>query len=91
MADMLIRVRVQPGAKRDEITGSREGVLLVRVTAPPIEGRANKAVCKLLADVAGIAKSRVEVVRGASSREKTIRLNGVDPADVASRLPPQQY
>jgi uncharacterized protein (TIGR00251 family) len=79
--DTLVRVRVQPGAKRDEIVGKRDGVLLIRVTAPPIEGRANKAACKLLAELAGIPKSRVEVVRGASSRDKTIRLAGLAPTD----------
>ena len=86
MPDAVIRVRVQPGAKRDEVAGKREGALLVRVTAPPIEGRANKAVCKLLAKILGIPASRVEVVRGESSRDKTIRLAGVAPADAAALL-----
>ena len=81
-----MRVRVQPGAKRDELAGVRDGMLLVRVSAPPVEGRANKALCRLLAKVADIPPSRVEVVRGASSREKTVRLSGLAPADAAARL-----
>ena len=86
MPDALIRVHVQPGAKRDELAGRRAGRLLVRVTAPPVEGKANAAACKLLAKAAGIPPSRVEVVRGVSSRDKTIRLAGLDPADVVARL-----
>ena len=86
MGDALVRVRVQPGAKRDELAGVRDGRLVVRVTAPPVEGKANRAACRLLAKVAGIPPTRVEVVRGSSSREKTIRLGGLDPADAAARL-----
>jgi uncharacterized protein (TIGR00251 family) len=86
VADAIVRVRVTPGAKRDELAGRRDGALLVRVTAPPVEGRANKAACKLLADAVGIPPSRVEVVRGASSRDKTIRFTGLGPAEAAARL-----
>ena len=83
MADCLIRVRVQPGSKRNELAGRRDGALIVRVTAPAIEGKANKAACKLLADLAGIPQSRVEVVRGALRRDKVVRLIGLDPGDAA--------
>lgn len=83
MADSLIRVRVQAGAKRDELAGRREGALLVRVTAQAKEGKANAAVCKLLAQLAGIPPSHVEVVRGALRRDKVIRLGGLDPGDAA--------
>jgi uncharacterized protein (TIGR00251 family) len=83
VADSLIRVRVQPGAKRDEVAGMRDGALIVRVTASPVEGKANAAACKLLAEAAGIPPSRVEVVRGALRRDKVIRLAGLDPGDAA--------
>lgn len=84
MGDTLLKVRVQPGSSRNEIAGKREGVVIVRVTAPPAEGKANAAACKLLADRCGIPKSRVEVVRGASRRDKVVRLVGVEPGDVAT-------
>lgn len=86
MADTLLRVRVQPGSKRDELGGRREGALVVRVTAQPVDGKANKAACKFLAALAGIPANRVEVVRGATRRDKTIRLIGVDPGDAAVLL-----
>jgi uncharacterized protein (TIGR00251 family) len=84
VADTLLKIRVQPGSSRNELAGKRDGALVVRVTAPPAEGRANKAACKLLADTAGIAPSRVEIVRGAQRRDKVVRLVGLDPGDAAT-------
>jgi uncharacterized protein (TIGR00251 family) len=66
-------VRVQPRAKRDEIVGDRAGAVVIRVTAPPVDGKANKAVCKLIAKRAKVPPSRVAVVRGESSRDKALR------------------
>jgi uncharacterized protein (TIGR00251 family) len=82
----IVRVRVQPRARRDEIAGERAGALLVRVTAPPVEGRANSALCRLLAKAAGIPAGGVEVVRGASGRDKLVRLRGLSAEDAAGRL-----
>jgi uncharacterized protein (TIGR00251 family) len=73
-----IAVRVQPRARRDEIAGEREGVVLVRVTAPPVEGKANDAVRKLIAKRLGIAPSRVSVARGSSSRDKLLEVADLD-------------
>lgn len=73
-----IAVRVQPRARRDEIAGERDGALLVRVTAPPVEGKANDAVRRLLAKRLGIAPGRVSVVRGGSSRDKLVEIDGMD-------------
>jgi uncharacterized protein (TIGR00251 family) len=82
--DTLLKVRVQPGASRNEIVGKRDGVVIVRVTGPPADGKANKAACKLLAETCGIAPSSVEVVRGESRRDKVVRLGGLDPGDAAT-------
>ena len=73
-----LRVRVTPRAARSEIAGERDGVLLVRVTAAPEGGKANAAVCRLVARALGVAPSRVGVLRGVGSREKVLRLEGVD-------------
>jgi uncharacterized protein (TIGR00251 family) len=72
-----LRVRVQPRASANEIAGVRDGVLLVRVTAPPADGKANDAVRKLIARRLRIGVTRVEIVRGASTRDKVLRLHGV--------------
>lgn len=82
----LVRVRLQPRASKDAIAGERGGLLAVRVTAPPVDGRANDALCRLLAKAARVAPSRVEVVRGASAREKLVRVEGATAADLAARL-----
>jgi uncharacterized protein len=81
-----VRVRVQPRAKRAGVGGWRGDALVVRVSAPPVEGRANVAVCKLVAKAAGVPPSKISVVRGHASREKTLRVEGVTPEDLARSL-----
>jgi uncharacterized protein (TIGR00251 family) len=76
--DAEIRVRVQPGASRNEIVGMREGAVVVRLTAPPVEGRANEALRKLIAKRAGVAKGRVSITRGERARDKVVRVEGMD-------------
>jgi uncharacterized protein (TIGR00251 family) len=73
-----ISVRVQPRAARSEITGYREGVLLVRLTSPPVDGRANEELCRLLARRLRTGRRSVEVVRGVRSRDKVLRVTGID-------------
>jgi len=77
-----LRVRVTPRARRDEIAGERGGALLVRVTAPPEGGRANKAVCRVIARAMRIAPTRVTILRGGASREKLVRVEGAGAADL---------
>jgi len=81
-----LRVRLQPRASRSEVTGERDGAVLVRVTAPPVDGKANAALCTLLARMAGVAPSRVSVVRGATGRNKVVRVEGLDLAALRARL-----
>lgn len=75
MADLT--VRLQPRARRDEVVGERGGVVVIRVSAPPVDGRANEALCRLIAKAAGVAPSTVAVVRGHTAREKVVRVEGV--------------
>ena len=82
----LVRVRVQPRAGRDRIAGERAGSLLVKVGAPPVEGKANESVCRLLARAAGVPVRNAELIRGAAARDKVVRLEGVVAADAAARL-----
>ena len=81
-----LQVRVQPRARRDEIAGEREGRLLVRVTAPPVEGKANEAVRRLLAKRLGVAPGRVAVGRGQAGRDKLIEVEGIDDDELVRRL-----
>ena len=82
---MNIRVRLISRASRDEIAGWRDGRLLVRVSAPPVEGKANRALRKLLAKRLRVAPGRVEIVRGERSRDKLVAVD-LDPATARRRL-----
>jgi uncharacterized protein len=81
-----LRVRLQPRARRDEIAGERAGAVLVRVTAPPVDGKANDALCRLVARAAGVAPSRVTVIRGHTARDKVLEVEGVDPHELRAAL-----
>jgi uncharacterized protein (TIGR00251 family) len=85
-AGALLRVRVQPRASREAFGGERQGALLVRVTAPPVEGRANDAVGRLLSRALGVPASAVRVVKGALGRDKLVSVAGLDAATVRERL-----
>jgi uncharacterized protein len=71
-----IEVRLTPRASRDEIVGYRDGVLACKVTAPPVDGRANDALRELIAKALGVAPSRVRIERGARGRAKLLSVEG---------------
>ena len=71
-----IEVRLTPRASRDEIVGYCEGVLVCKVTAPPVDDRANDALRKLLAKALGVAPSRVRIERGGRGRTKLLSVEG---------------
>jgi len=81
-----VKIRLQPRARRDEVVGERGDAIVVRVTAPPVDGKANDALCAFLARLVKISPSRVSVVRGRTSREKVVRLEGVTPDEVRAAL-----
>lgn len=70
-------VKVIPRARRDEIVGVEGDALKVRLSAPPVEGRANDALVKFLAVVLGVKRADVEIVRGETGRRKLVRVRGV--------------
>ena len=74
----LLNVRLGPRASRNEIVGMRGDSLVVRVSAPPVDGKANLALCELLAKRLGIAKSTVRVVKGQTARDKLVSIEGFD-------------
>jgi uncharacterized protein (TIGR00251 family) len=75
---MRVTARVVPRAKQNAVGPYVDGVLRVRVTAAPVDGQANAAVCKLLAAAVGVRRSAVRVVSGESARTKLIEIEGVD-------------
>lgn len=82
----LLHIKAVPGARRDEIAGPLGERLKVRVSAPPEDGKANKAICALIAERLGVRAAMVSVERGLTSAEKTVRIAGVDPESARARL-----
>jgi uncharacterized protein (TIGR00251 family) len=82
-----LQVRVIPRARRNQIAGWREGALVVRLTAPPVEGAANSLLLRFLARELGVRPPDLALVRGEKSREKVLRVEGLTDAELASRLP----
>jgi hypothetical protein len=81
-------VRVTPRAGRDEVTGVGEvGELLVKVRAAPADGAANMALLRTIAAAAGVAPSRLQLVRGATSRTKIVSIDGATDAELLTRWP----
>jgi uncharacterized protein (TIGR00251 family) len=84
--ETTIAIRLQPRAKRDEVVGQRGDAIVVRVMAPPVDGKANSALCAFIARKLRISASRVELVRGQTSRDKIVRVEGVTQADLRAAL-----
>jgi len=74
----ILSVHVVPGAARNEIIGVEGGTLKVRVAAPPVKGKANQALVKLLAKTLGLRKSQVEIVSGHRARRKMVKVEGME-------------
>ena len=73
-ADLILAVRAQPRASKDEFAGPQGDALKVRITAPPVEGKANAHLCRFLAEAFGVARSQVELISGDTARAKRFRI-----------------
>ena len=81
-----LRVWVQPRASRDALGGERDGALVVRLTAPPVDGAANKALIRFLGRALGVAPSAVSIASGTGGRSKRVVVSGIDAATARRRL-----
>ena len=82
----LVALRVQPRASADAVTGEREGAIVIRLKAPPVDGQANAALVRFLARRLGLPAVAVELVRGATGRQKWIRVAGLSAEAVRAAL-----
>lgn len=85
-AGARIRIHVQPRASRTEIAGLHGDALKVRLAAPPVDGAANDALVRFLAERLGVAQSALTLECGRAARAKMVHVAGVTPAEVARRL-----
>lgn len=83
---IVLRLHVQPGAGRAAVAGRRGDALHVRVAPPPADGRANDAAIELVSELLDVPSSRIDLVAGPKSREKRLRVTGVDPDAVRLTL-----
>ncbi|OIP94350.1 MAG: YggU family protein [Syntrophobacterales bacterium CG_4_8_14_3_um_filter_58_8] len=83
-AGVIFRVRVVPRASRSEVAGVQGDALKLRITAPPVEGKANEECIRLLAETLGVKKGRVAIIAGHASRTKTVVVAGIRPEAVAA-------
>jgi uncharacterized protein (TIGR00251 family) len=84
---VIIDVRVIPRAAKSGIAGVRDGALLVRLNAPPIDGAANEELIAVIASALDVPKRAVTIATGDRSRQKRVRVDGITIAHAASRLP----
>jgi len=84
----ILAIRVIPRARRSEVAGLRGDALLVRLSAPPVDGAANAALLEFLADALNIPRKQVKLVSGERSRDKTVRIDGLTALEVEARLGP---
>ena len=86
---VFIEVRVIPRARRSELAGTRDGAVLVRLNAPPVDGAANAELVALLAETLDVAPRDIAITSGATSRRKRVKVVGITADRAASRLSPR--
>jgi len=82
----VLPVRAQPGARKTAVLGEQGGALKVAVTAPPEDGRANKALAEVLREALGLKRSQVALLSGATSRDKRFLIRGVTKAELETKI-----
>jgi uncharacterized protein (TIGR00251 family) len=78
---VTLSIRIQPRASKNEVIAMENGGIKIRLTAPPVDGAANEALIRFLADTLSASKSQIEIVSGHTSRDKIVRIHGVSEAD----------
>jgi hypothetical protein len=87
---VTMRVYVAPRASANKILGEHDGALKVALTAPPVDGAANKALVEFLAKTLGVPRSAVTLTAGHTSRKKTVEIAGIAPEEIVNRLVPDK-
>ena len=83
---VILPVRAQPGARRNEIRGVQDGMLKVSVTQPPEKGKANKAIIALLSKSLGLRKSQIELIAGETARQKRFLIREATAEELGERI-----
>jgi len=86
MTDVVVDVRVIPRAKKTELAGERDGAVVVRLAAPPVEGAANDALIAFLASTLALPRRDIRILSGDRSRRKRVAISGLTETSVKKRL-----
>ncbi len=86
-----ISLRVHPNAAKSEVIGLTDGILQVRIAAPPVKGQANKELITLLSKVLAISKRAITIIKGHTSRNKVITIDGLGQEAILKRLSPNSF
>jgi len=81
-----ITVKVQPSARSSEVLGFEDGILHVKIAAPPVKGKANRELIELLSKLLGVSKGSIDIERGITGRRKVIAIAGHDPDKIMERI-----
>lgn len=82
----MLTVRVLPRSSKEEVAGFAEGVVRVRLTAPPVENRANEALVKFLSRIFDVPRRQIEIVTGGTGRNKLVRVAGIERKEALRKL-----
>ena len=86
MPEITLKVYLQPKSSRNEIIGSYRDGIKVKLTAPPVEGKANEVLIRFLAKELGVSPSCIKIIRGQHSREKTLKISGNVDQDLVEKI-----
>jgi len=86
MEDIIFKIYLQPKSSKNEIVGPYRDGIKVKVTAPPTEGKANNVLIRFLAKELSISPSRIEILKGLHSREKTLKISGMVNQELRKKL-----
>lgn len=81
-----LKIKVQPKASKNQVAGIIEDALKIRLTAPPVDGAANKACIEFVAELLGVAKSQVEILSGHTGRSKVVKVYGLSREQVTKKI-----
>lgn len=86
--EVKISLRVYPNASRNEVVGFTNGILRVKVSAPPIKGKANRELITFLSRLLGVGKGSVNIIKGHTTRNKVVAVDGLSQGEVMKQLSP---
>jgi uncharacterized protein (TIGR00251 family) len=85
-AGVILSLKVQPRSSKNQLAGSHDGALKVKLTAPPVDGSANKCLCEFLAKLLHVPVRHIAIIAGATSRHKRVLIKGLSCNDALDRL-----